>query len=151
MTEIEIMKQAKEALLLCAPSIDQRSATYKELVKALDMIGNYFLKMNSPEPDKKYGLGADTTIHEREKGEEMKTYSEMASVGEGIEQAFVGGWTIKSVGMTRAYECVPSLFPGYHCVEGGLTFVLEKNGQVKKVILGYTELGEWIEHIEILK
>lgn len=36
-------------------------------------------------------------------------------------------------------------------VEGGLTFILEKNGVRSKVILGYTELGEWIEDVEILE
>lgn len=52
MTEIEIIKQAQQALLLCAPSIDKRSSTYKELEKALEMIDKY-LKTKAWEPDGK--------------------------------------------------------------------------------------------------
>jgi len=44
-----------------------------------------------------------------------------------------------------------SLFAGHvYKIEGGLTFILNKNGKRTKVILGYTELGEWIENVEEL-
>lgn len=34
--------------------------------------------------------------------------------------------------------------------EGGLTFDFEKDGIVKRLVLGYTELGEWIEFLGIV-
>lgn len=41
MTELEIIKTAKEALLMCAPSIEPRSPAGKELKKAVEMINKY--------------------------------------------------------------------------------------------------------------
>lgn len=31
-------------------------------------------------------------------------------------------------------------------VEGGLTFDVEKNGKIMRLVIGYTELGEWVEY-----
>ena len=45
------------------------------------------------------------------------------------------GWTIAEVEITVG-------------VEGGLTFHLERGVQERLVILGYTELGEWLEYLE---
>jgi hypothetical protein len=58
------------------------------------------------------------------------------------------GWTILAVGKTESkkYEDGEK-----GMIEGGLTFMLEKDGKRRKVILGYTELGEWLEHKEDLK
>lgn len=39
--ELKIIKQAKEALLMCAPSIDSRSPAAKQLKLALEMINEY--------------------------------------------------------------------------------------------------------------
>ena len=52
-----------------------------------------------------------------------------------FKKAFVG-WTIYEISMSDVKE-------------GGLTFHLSKpDGMTRKVILGYTELGEWIESVE---
>lgn len=40
-SELEIIKQAKEAILMCIPSIDERSPAHREVKKALDMITEY--------------------------------------------------------------------------------------------------------------
>lgn len=57
------------------------------------------------------------------------------------------GYTIQEVGMTntvtRVYDGVE--YPNRR-LEGGLTFILTNGTSKKKVILGYTELGEWIEY-----
>lgn len=55
------------------------------------------------------------------------------------------GYTIKSVGITNdgTYNNGDP-----RTLEGGLTFILTDGKHEKKVILGYTELGEWIEHVE---
>lgn len=37
---------------------------------------------------------------------------------------------------------------GTSSIEGGLTLLLEKDGERVRVIFGYTELGLWIETIE---
>lgn len=44
------------------------------------------------------------------------------------------GWTIKDVQRDTI-------------TEGGLTFFLERDGEERRVILGYTELGEWLEDV----
>jgi hypothetical protein len=51
-----------------------------------------------------------------------------------ISEALVG-WTTERVCLTRG-------------VEGGLTFYLAKDNHKRRVILGYTELGEWLEACE---
>lgn len=57
-----------------------------------------------------------------------------------FKDAFIG-WTVVSMGMTEKY--FNDNYEGR--VEGRLTFILKKDNQVKKVILGYTEIGEWVE------
>lgn len=62
---------------------------------------------------------------------------------------FFVGWSVVSVGKTEFYYWESKEGKKYDStVEGGLTFILAKNGMLRKVILGYTELGEWIEHCE---
>ena len=75
-------------------------------------------------------------------------YSPMEdSAGPEFNDAFVG-WTVISVGMTKEYKRLDIRGTEYSGdVEGGLTFILHKNGMIRKVILGYTELGEWLEHV----
>lgn len=64
----------------------------------------------------------------------------------------IKGWTIVNVGMTTGAEYIKDGKPnGSAWVEGGLTLILERNGKKRKVILGYTELGEWLEHVENIK
>lgn len=77
------------------------------------------------------------------------TYSPMEdTAGTEFSDAFVG-WTVVSVGMTKEYSRLDHQGTEYSgSVEGGLTFILHKNGMLRKVILGYTELGEWLEHVE---
>lgn len=75
-----------------------------------------------------------------------KKYSEMIPAEKEFIEVFQG-WTIDVVGMTEEYEAKSW---GVSRVEGGLTFILKKGTIKKKVILGYTELGEWIEHEEKL-
>lgn len=41
MTELEIIKAAKEALLMCASSIEPRSPAGKELKRVLELINEY--------------------------------------------------------------------------------------------------------------
>ena len=53
---------------------------------------------------------------------------------------FMEGWTIIQVCKTLEKT------DGY-MMEGGLTFFIEKDGKKKRVILGYTELGEWVEDV----
>jgi hypothetical protein len=45
------------------------------------------------------------------------------------------GATVVDVGMTMARR-----------VEGGLAIDYEKDGEKRRVVLGYTELGEWIHY-----
>lgn len=86
------------------------------------------------------------------------TYGPMQDIASpDIKEALIG-WRIVDVGITTQYT---SYLPGDHepsihnpvpreytaSVEGGLTLLLEKDGQQRKVILGYTELGEWLEHV----
>ena len=33
------------------------------------------------------------------------------------------------------------------CKEGGLTFDFDKDGKKKRLVLGYNELGEWVEFL----
>lgn len=80
-----------------------------------------------------------------------KSYEKMLdTAGQEFKDAFVG-WSVVSVGMTGHYtwEAGDGKTHDGH-VEGGLTFILHKNGMLRKIILGYTELGEWIEHQEEL-
>jgi len=79
----------------------------------------------------------------------IKSYEKMLdTAGQDFKDAFVG-WTVVSVGMTGVYAWDAGNGQTYDGrVEGGLTFILHKNGMLRKVILGYTELGEWIEHQE---
>jgi hypothetical protein len=72
-----------------------------------------------------------------------------------FKEALVG-WTIVSVGLTKEYTSrrvgtsddilFPEAITGD--VEGGLTLILKKDNVLRTVVLGYTELGEWIEHME---
>jgi hypothetical protein len=62
------------------------------------------------------------------------------------ERAFLG-WTVIGMGFTETYKSA-SGWEGR--IEGGLTFVLKKGRKKKRVIFGYTELGEWIEAEEDL-
>lgn len=73
--------------------------------------------------------------------------------GDEIKDALLG-WTIVSVGVTKEYVSKsttqfigkpPQSHEGY--VEGGLTLILQKDGAQRKVILGYNELGEWLEYV----
>jgi hypothetical protein len=74
----------------------------------------------------------------------------MSDIDQDFKDAFAG-WSIVSVGMTKDYTWETAEGHKHDSsVEGGLTFILQKNGRVRKVILGYTELGEWLEHIEEL-
>lgn len=78
----------------------------------------------------------------------LTTYDPMVDeAGEEFKDALVG-WTVVSVGMTNRYHCTTNHGAYDGDVEGGLTLILHKNGMLRKVILGYTELGEWIEHVE---
>jgi hypothetical protein len=82
----------------------------------------------------------------------MKIYHNNRPASQEFKDAFEG-WTIESVGMTQEYQVIKDrnddyAYSGY--VEGGLTFILVKDNTRKQVILGYTELGEWIEDEEIL-
>lgn len=65
---------------------------------------------------------------------------------------FMEGAIIEAVKMTDTcvtqYEWQDEASEGY--VEGGLTFIVNKGGIKTKVILGYTELGVWLEHREEL-
>ena len=75
------------------------------------------------------------------------TYDQMLdTAGQEFKEALVG-WTVISVGMTRG--CRIKTSNGEHDteVEGGLTLILHKSGMLRKVILGYTELGEWVEYV----
>lgn len=58
------------------------------------------------------------------------------------------GWKINEVGMAGEHEYFANGEWSDSYVEGGLTFFLEKDGKKRVVILGYTELGEWIEFIK---
>jgi hypothetical protein len=61
----------------------------------------------------------------------------------------INGWTVVAVGKTETYKDESDReFPYNGYVEGGLTLMLYKDGVERKVILGYTELGEWLEHME---
>lgn len=60
------------------------------------------------------------------------------------DQTFVG-WTIKETCLIRD-KVYDDGSVGKDSMEGGLTFILERNGKTKMVTLGYTELGEWIEY-----
>lgn len=77
-------------------------------------------------------------------------YFDHKAAPDDFKKAFEG-YKILEVGMTTHYIPAP-YYPGdkpwKSIVEGGLTFILEKDGKKRKVILGYTELGEWIETIE---
>lgn len=60
------------------------------------------------------------------------------------------GWTIVEMQFCGRVEDFSKTFPNspyprVGSVEGGLTFVLERDSVRKRIILGYTELGEWIE------
>jgi hypothetical protein len=44
------------------------------------------------------------------------------------------GAKVVGIGMTRAW------------VEGGLTIDYERDGEKKRVVLGYTDLGEWVHY-----
>lgn len=80
-----------------------------------------------------------------------KTYDEMVPDGEWKET--LSGWTIEDVGFTKQLTYEDGRFAGNKSsVEGGLTLILKSPiGRRKKVIIGYTELGEWLEHEEELK
>jgi len=57
----------------------------------------------------------------------------------GGEFAFMNGATIVSAGLI---DCLD----GSQVIEGGFTLDLcMPNGSARRVVLGYTELGEWIE------
>lgn len=90
------------------------------------------------------------------------TYGPVLDIaGDDLKHALVG-WRIVEVGITREYtsrqtspqsaeDAQSSLFglpeSFTTTVEGGLTLILEKDEQRRKVILGYTELGEWLEYL----
>ena len=77
-------------------------------------------------------------------------YDKMLDIDQEFRDALVG-WSIVAVGMTKKCTWETNEGKKYDStVEGGLTLVLHKNGMLRKVILGYTELGEWLEHIEEL-
>lgn len=87
--------------------------------------------------------------------EDYSIYGEITPADKEIAKALTG-FKIESVGLTTRVE--------RHCfdddtkeeeiynsrVEGGLTLILTDGKIKKKVILGYTEIGEWLEHEEIL-
>lgn len=74
-------------------------------------------------------------------------YSGFEEADPDIVEAFKG-WTITKVYMTKDVKRTSHPFSrgtyDSH-VEGGLTFDLERAGESRRVILGYTELGEWLE------
>jgi len=77
-----------------------------------------------------------------------KTYDQMLNTADEAIKDALTGWTVVSVGMTNKYHA-ETIHGEYDAtVEGGLTLILHKNGMLRKVILGYTELGEWLEHME---
>lgn len=78
-----------------------------------------------------------------------KTYGPMEEGDEDIKDITEAllGYTVVGVGKTETYKTKD--WEGH--VEGGLTLMLEKDGKKRKVILGYTELGEWLEYAENLK
>ena len=57
----------------------------------------------------------------------------------------LAGWKIVGVGHTETYT---SDWTKKGKVEGGLTLILERGVETRKVILGYNELGEWLESVE---
>lgn len=68
-----------------------------------------------------------------------------------IREALIG-WTIVEVGITLGGVYKSGTFKGDHFnTEGGLTLLLAKKNKRRKVILGYTELGEWLENVEEIK
>lgn len=50
MTELEIIKQAKEALLMCANTVEPRSPAGKELTKTLEIINEYLKTADTRKP-----------------------------------------------------------------------------------------------------
>lgn len=68
-------------------------------------------------------------------------YHKMITANDNVKDAFEG-WTILEMGMTEKKDdsCGKN-----RSIEGGLTFILQKGELKKRVILGYTELGEWVE------
>lgn len=69
--------------------------------------------------------------------------------GDSVELQDLVGWKIISVGETKTIT-----YPGSKTksrVEGGLTFLVEKRGIIRKVVLGYTELGLWKQGDEVIQ
>lgn len=80
-----------------------------------------------------------------------KTYGPVEdSIDTEIKEALMG-WTILSVGKTEKATYETARFGRMEgIVEGGLTLTLTKDGNLRRVILGYTELGEWLESVQEL-
>jgi hypothetical protein len=76
------------------------------------------------------------------------TYDAMLDLGDDEIRNALVGWTVAAVGLTKG--CGRTYGDGqvHHSqVEGGLTLILYKDGMLRKVILGYTELGQWLEYL----
>ena len=90
------------------------------------------------------------------KKEDFSIYGRLEEANVDITKA-LEGFTIISVKHTydvkRHYfdddTGKEDIYEGY--VEGGLTLILTNGIIKKKVILGYTELGEWLEHEEVIE
>lgn len=76
----------------------------------------------------------------------VNTPLEYVPANDDFKKAFNGKKIIETRFCTKLrYEWENSA-PSEHMAEGGLTFILEDDdGNKTMVILGYTELGEWIE------
>lgn len=71
--------------------------------------------------------------------------------GDSVELQDMVGWKIIAVGDTAEITHTWHKNPEPSSTEGGLTFIIERKGVIKKVVLGYTELGLWKYGEEIIQ
>lgn len=59
---------------------------------------------------------------------------------------FLEGAVIEQVGITKTGTYTGTIATGQkRYIEGGLSMIVNKDGKRERVILGYTELGLWLE------
>lgn len=90
--------------------------------------------------------------------EDYNIYKEMTKATEEISKALVG-FKIESVSMTKEVDrhvFEEDLFGNVEhliydsMIEGGLTLILSNGTIRKRVILGYNDIGEWVEDETLL-
>jgi hypothetical protein len=67
-----------------------------------------------------------------------KGFPTFEEANDDFKKSFIG-WTIEDVKMAKSNE--------HYSLEGGLSFVMKKGNDRRLVVLGYTELGEWVESV----